>query len=146
MSAFLEIAPNTGQMVLKRFEELTYLPPDPEMEARIKSLNDRHCFDQVLFQLPPVFDFSYRNLKKQSTPLGRFLCQTMARAAGAALAFHGSGTIRAGLWPGPVTRADIFDLMPFTTDLIKVRLSGRDIWNIVAGNLTRSGSAFNFTA
>jgi 2',3'-cyclic-nucleotide 2'-phosphodiesterase (5'-nucleotidase family) len=51
----------------------------------------------------------------------------MMRAAGADLAFHNVGGIRAGLPAGPVSARDLYDVLPFGDELVVVNMKGREI-------------------
>lgn len=74
-----------------------------------------------------------RNYYGESS-LGNFTAQAMRWAAEADIGLINSGGLRCDLPQGPVTRSDIFKLMPFDNHLVKLELSGAELQEICRHN------------
>ena len=102
-------------------------PEDPAVKALIEEagvLVDREM-DQVLGALPE----SFRGERKSSAadPLGIFLAERLRQAAGADLGLQNSGGYRTYLPAGPITRAQLFELLPFNNQILRLHLKGSDL-------------------
>jgi 2',3'-cyclic-nucleotide 2'-phosphodiesterase (5'-nucleotidase family) len=60
----------------------------------------------------------------QESALNNMLADALRDHAGTQIAFHNIGGIRAPLRRGPITKGDIFDVLPFQNTLVKMNLSG----------------------
>jgi 5'-nucleotidase / UDP-sugar diphosphatase len=63
--------------------------------------------------------------------IGNFIADAQREAAGANVAFMNSSGIRKNLSAGPVTKRDLFEILPFRNVLTKFELTGRQIRSIV---------------
>jgi len=63
--------------------------------------------------------------------LGPFLALAQQEAAGADLGFMNNGGIRKRLSPGPISKQDLFEVLPFRNILVKFPLTGRQVHEIV---------------
>ena len=133
---FLEITVTRDQrrMQLKNFSDLAELAPDPVIEDRLARFEREQGFGEVILNLPDKA-FNSHDFKRGSVPLGRLITRSMARAAGAEVALHNSGAIRAGLPEGPVTVGRMYDVLPFANNLLSYRLTGREIEALFQGYL-----------
>lgn len=81
-------------------------------------------WDQVVGELvTPMVD----TLATHSSAAGNFVCDVMREVAAADLAFSNKGGIRTRLRPGPLTRRDLYELLPFDNTLASVALPGSRI-------------------
>ncbi len=62
--------------------------------------------------------------------LGAFLADAQRNAAHADIGFMNTGGIRKRLSPGPITKQDLFEVIPFRNLLMKFSLSGRQVHEI----------------
>jgi 2',3'-cyclic-nucleotide 2'-phosphodiesterase (5'-nucleotidase family) len=65
------------------------------------------------------------------TGIGNFIADAQREAAGADIAFMNSSGIRKNLSAGPVTKRDIFEILPFRNLLMKFELTGKQVRSIV---------------
>ena len=127
---FLEITiDNDGnrRMERKSYDDVSGLRPDPKIENWLSAFEGRHDLSKVLFRLPAGAIFSDRNIRTANIPLGRLICRAMMDFSGADAAFHNSGGIRAGLPAGPVTVRALYDVLPFSNNLVTFSLTGQEL-------------------
>lgn len=128
-----------GDMALKSYDDVADVVPDRGMAERIRQLDAAWGFAEVLFTSPDDSVFSDRRLRKDSTPLGRLICEGMAKATGSAVALHNPGGIRAGLPGGPVRLRDLHDVLPFGDTLVTADMTGRQIAGILMRGVGHGG-------
>jgi len=63
--------------------------------------------------------------------IGNFIADAQQEAAGADIGFMNSSGIRKDLSAGPVTKRDLFEILPFHNMLVKFELTGKQIRSIV---------------
>jgi len=65
-------------------------------------------------------------VRRQETPLGRFFAELMRERVGAQVGLLNSGSIRGNrvIPPGPITKRDIRELLPFTNTVILLEVTG----------------------
>ena len=63
---------------------------------------------------------------------GHYLADAQRDAAGADIGFMNRGGVRKRLVPGPITKQDLFEVLPFRNILTTIRLTGKQIRDIVA--------------
>jgi len=65
-------------------------------------------------------------VRRQDTPLGRFFAELMRERVGAQVGLLNSGSIRGNrvIPPGPITKRDIRELLPFTNTVILLEVTG----------------------
>jgi 2',3'-cyclic-nucleotide 2'-phosphodiesterase (5'-nucleotidase family) len=142
---FLEIsleADGVNHMELKGYADLAGLRPDPKIENWLAELERRQGLSEILFELPKTDMFSDHNLRTENIPLGRLICRAMMQAAGADLAVHNIGGIRAGLPAGPVSARALYDVLPFGDELVTVELNGQKLTEIFDRGSGHGGHGF----
>ena len=131
--AVLEIDPKTKR-VLKSSARLKDLWPDevgsdPALAQVVAKLAGEvsAVYDVVVgTAAAPLL----RNRDKESS-LGDWMADCERQWAGADLALHNGGGIRADIPAGPVTLRGIFDLMPFENRVVKLVMKGKDVKNVL---------------
>lgn len=78
------------------------------------------------------------------TNLGNLITDAMRDKTGAAIAFQNGGGIRAGIAPGVITYRDIISVMPFRSTLVLLRMTGRQIMDVLnyAATITPGSGGF----
>jgi 5'-nucleotidase / UDP-sugar diphosphatase len=80
------------------------------------------------------------NAEGSDRRLGNFLCEAQREGAGADLGFMNNGGIRKRFLPGPLTKQDLFEVLPFRNILVSFKLTGKQVRDIVLQNIReRSG-------
>ncbi len=72
----------------------------------------------------------------EGSPLGNLIADAMRKKVGADAAFQNPYGIRADLLRGPVTRRDIFTMLPFDNSIVTMDLTGRQIRQLLEQSLT----------
>jgi 5'-nucleotidase / UDP-sugar diphosphatase len=80
------------------------------------------------------------NTDRSDRQLGYFLCEAQREGANADLGFMNNGGIRKRFATGPIRKQDLFEVLPFRNILVSFKLTGKQVRDIVAKNITdRSG-------
>ena len=66
------------------------------------------------------------------TVMGNLICDAMRASMNADLAIQNGGGIRAGIEQGPITREELFTVLPFDNLVVLVDLTGKQLWDLVA--------------
>lgn len=67
----------------------------------------------------------------RSTVAGNWVADRLRERAGADVAFHNRGGLRAEIDAGPVTRREVFEMLPFDNHVVTVELSGAELERLV---------------
>jgi 2',3'-cyclic-nucleotide 2'-phosphodiesterase (5'-nucleotidase family) len=62
-----------------------------------------------------------------SSSVGNWITDAFRAGVESDLAIHNRGGIRARLVPGPISRRDLFELLPFPNTLVSIELTGREL-------------------
>ncbi len=65
------------------------------------------------------------------TAIGNFITQAMAEAAGSEIGFTNTHGLRKDLPVGPITRRDLYEVLPFRNVLATFQLSGKDLRSVM---------------
>ncbi len=80
------------------------------------------------------------NAEGSDRRLGNFLCEAQREGGGADLGFMNNGGIRKRFSAGPITKQDLFEVLPFRNILVSFKLTGKQVRDIVLQNIKeRSG-------
>lgn len=71
------------------------------------------------------------NTEGREAGLGVFLCEAQREAANADLGFMNNGGIRKRLSVGPITKQDLFEVLPFRNILVTFSVTGKQVRDIV---------------
>lgn len=75
----------------------------------------------------------------RSSGVGNWIADSFRAATGADLGIHNRGGIRTRLIPGPLTRRDLFELLPFPNTVVVMELTGAELIAAVEGHLLGRG-------
>ncbi|MBI5744145.1 MAG: bifunctional metallophosphatase/5'-nucleotidase [Elusimicrobia bacterium] len=73
-------------------------------------------------------------------PLASWLCDVTRAAAKTDFAVHNTRALRAEIKKGPVRLRDLFQAMPFDNTVFTMRLTGAQLWQLVADNIGKNAS------
>lgn len=140
----LKVTPSVDNLY-KRSEEIT---PDPAALAAFEKWNKdlAPTLNEVLGKADGTFSHD-RYTGASTTVLGRWVCETMAKAAGTQIAIQNGGGLRRDIPAGDITYGILYEVMPFDNTLVTLKLSGADllkniehgIANTEIGNASFSG-------
>jgi 5'-nucleotidase/UDP-sugar diphosphatase len=110
-----------------------------EVEDRCAALAARAAdsMDEVIGVLAGPLEQSRRPLV--NTSAGNFITDLMRARTNAHVALHNRGGIRTALPAGPVTRRDLFMLLPFANHLVTVELDGATLQELARRSVEGSG-------
>ena len=147
--ATLAVTPSVDNLY-KRSADIT---PDPVALATFEAWNKdlAPTLNEVLGKADGTFSHD-RYEGSSTTVLGRWVCETMAKAAGTQIAIQNGGGLRRDIPAGDVTYGILYEVMPFDNTLVTMKLSGADllkniehgIANAEIGNASFSGLQVDF--
>lgn len=141
----LDLEVRDGKVIGHRHELLELredIAPDPKMDEMVKGVLKPYAadLDCVVGEVGTALN---RNANIEST-MDNFLLQAIREHAGTPLAFCNGWRWGAPLKPGPVTRNDIYNVIPWEEPICTVDLTGRELVEMLEENLERTFSANPF--
>ena len=104
--------------------------PDSDVRAKIKAMQD-----EAEKGMDEIIGISTMYLTRSGSgaqsPLGNLVLDAMKEEVGADFAFLNLGGIRADIDKGPVTYREIFDVLPFTSQIVTLNISGALLKKII---------------
>jgi 2',3'-cyclic-nucleotide 2'-phosphodiesterase (5'-nucleotidase family) len=70
------------------------------------------------------------------SPMSNLICDAMIEATGSDFAITNFGGIRADLKPGPITRRDLFKVLPFGNSLVVMQMTGEFLKQLIESKIT----------
>lgn len=87
-----------------------------------------------------------RRTPVKESPLGNLFADLMRQSVpGGDVAILQSGTLRADLPAGPLTYGELYEAMPFDNRLVELTLTGAQLKQVFATNLTRNGTTLSIS-
>jgi len=106
------------------------VPKDPEIQAVIAPY-ERQLAARSAERIGEATDFLVKS-DTQESPLNNFLADALRDFAGTEIAFHNVGGIRAPLRKGPITKGDMYEVLPFQNTVVTMSLSGAQLKQLLA--------------
>ncbi len=141
----LDLEVRDGRIVDHRHELIEVreaIPPDPKIDAMVKDVLKPYA-EQLNCVVGEVGTALNRNANIEST-MDNFLLAAIREEAGTRLAFCNGWRWGAPVKPGPVTRNDICNIVPWEEPVCTVDLTGRELVQMLEENLERTFSANPF--
>lgn len=115
------------------------IAPDPAMEAMVDAVlaPHREMLCEVVGRTRVGLN---RNTVLEAT-MDNLLLDAIAEAAGTGLAFSNGWRYGAPIPPGPITRNDLWNMIPTDPPVSTVEITGDEIWKMMEENLERTFSA-----
>ncbi len=118
------------------------IPPDPKIDAMVKDVLKPYA-EQLSCVVGEVGTALNRNANIEST-MDNFLLSAIREQAGTPLAFCNGWRWGAPVKPGPVTKNDLCNIIPWEEPICTVDLTGRELVQMLEENLERTFSANPF--
>lgn len=137
----LDLEINNRKVVDFRHQLLTVeksIAEDEEIKAEIEKIMKSHR-DKLNEVLGYTDIALHRNLVMEST-MDNFLLDSLLDLTGAEMAFSNGWRYGAPIVPGPITRNDLWNIIPVNPPVSTVKLSGKELWEMMEGNLERTFS------
>ncbi|MCC8166917.1 MAG: 5'-nucleotidase C-terminal domain-containing protein, partial [Planctomycetes bacterium] len=128
-------------MAIWDYDALRDTAPSEFILMKLRAMSDRLALGDRVFTLGSD-QLHDRNVGRESTPLGRFVCRAYRDIADADIAILNSGSLRSGLAPGQITAGAIYDMLPFQNNLVTYALTGQEIADLVEPHLVTGTNAF----
>ncbi|MEL6528492.1 MAG: bifunctional UDP-sugar hydrolase/5'-nucleotidase [Pseudomonadota bacterium] len=109
------------------------LEPDRRIAEKIQAYRAR--FPELREPVGRTSKIMFRRYIEEST-LGNLFADIYREAAGADIGFVHSGSLRKDLSGGVVSRVDLLDVYPFVDSVVKVRLTGAQLREVLEQSLT----------
>lgn len=145
----LKVTPAVDNLY-KRSADIT---PDPVALETFEQWNEKlgPTLNEVIGKADGTFSHD-RYAGASTTVLGRWVSETMAKAAGTQIAIQNGGGLRRDIPEGDITYGLLYEVMPFDNTLVTMKLSGQDLWNNIEhgianqeiGNASFSGIQVDF--
>jgi 5'-nucleotidase / UDP-sugar diphosphatase len=98
---------------------------DPEIQAIIAPYEGQLAA-RLTERIGEATDYIAKS-ETQESPLNNMIADAIRDFAGTQIAFHNVGGIRAPLRKGPITKGDMFEVLPFQNTVVKMRLTGAQL-------------------
>ena len=107
--------------------------PDAVVLEEIRRMDERNraAFERVVGYSKRGLEYNREKLRTQETELGDYVADALKGVSGADIGFVNSGTIRAALPTGNVTKKDVIDISPFGNTVKKVEVTGRQVMEML---------------
>ncbi|MEM1196010.1 MAG: bifunctional UDP-sugar hydrolase/5'-nucleotidase [Pseudomonadota bacterium] len=129
-SAAGEILSHSGRLIPVISDTLT---PDPAVAAKLAAY--RAQFPELRQPVGTTSAVMFRRYIEEST-LGNLFADIYRDVASADIGFVHAGSLRKDLPQGVVRRVDLLDVYPFVDSIIKMRLTGRQLREVLEQSLT----------
>lgn len=128
--ADLDLDPDTWKVVAARGELLPVDPGATEPDLAIARIIERYGRDLDVKLKEVVGELAAPARRRRglsSSSAGNWLADVTRRAGGAEIGFMNKGGIRCELEAGPVTRGDVYRIMPFENVVVSMDLTGAEV-------------------
>ncbi|MFM1651408.1 5'-nucleotidase C-terminal domain-containing protein [Brevibacillus sp. B_LB10_24] len=114
--------------------------PDPKVKQIMDDYNGRldKELDVVIGKTETELDIMKATQRKGETPIGNYVADAVRKYIQSDVAIVGGGDIRADyvLPPGQITKRNIMETLPFQNYLVKLEVSGEDLWNALENGVS----------
>jgi len=110
--------------------------PDTHMEHLVTKFRDQ--IDEEYGKVIGTLKISWKTSQRYESNLGDWLTDAMREYSGTDFALLNSGGIRKRMEPGPITKLDIVEILPFPNYLIKFTCSGEQLVRFIQENAEAS--------
>jgi 5'-nucleotidase len=105
---------------------------DDGLKAFIADYNTRFEAEMNKVVCQSLQDFPVSEVRTAENALANMVADALRAQVGADVALFNGGNFRAGLDSGPVTFGELYEVMPYDNFLMKVTLSGQQLWDALA--------------
>ncbi|OQY09595.1 MAG: multifunctional 2',3'-cyclic-nucleotide 2'-phosphodiesterase/5'-nucleotidase/3'-nucleotidase [Fusobacteriia bacterium 4572_132] len=101
----------------------------PDSTAEVALDEYKAKLNPILNEIVGVAEGEFTHSRKEDnvSVLGEWVCEVMAEKAGTEIAIQNGGGLRRSLYAGNITMGDLYEVMPYDNQLVKMKLSGKDI-------------------
>ena len=115
------------------------IEPDAEMQQVVDKIMAPHR--PMLSEIVGHTETALHRNTIFETPMDNLLLEAIAEASGAKIAFCNGWRYGAPIPPGPVTRNDLWNIVPTNSPVSLTELTGREIWEMLEENLAHTFAA-----
>jgi 5'-nucleotidase len=120
-----------GRIITTWADEGPGLTPDPRVRALVEQADARVAplVDRIVGTA--AHDILRAQNAAGESPLGDLIADAQRASVDADMAFMNPGGIRSDLSAGPITWGDLFTIQPFANDVVRMRLTGAQIYALL---------------
>ncbi|MBF0407115.1 MAG: bifunctional metallophosphatase/5'-nucleotidase [Candidatus Riflebacteria bacterium] len=96
--------------------------------------------DTLLEEIIANAEGDFKRAFNEESSVGNLIADAYRDAAQSSVAFQNSGGIKASISSGPISLRDLYDLLPFENNIVKIDMRGWEIENLLEDSLTDSNS------
>ena len=139
----LDVVVRDGEIISHTYDLFPIDKTVPEDAKMVELLEPYRLELNQRWDLVDVYSFADTLLTKYGpaggdSAMGNLVAEAMRKYARTDLAFNNTLGIRANVYPGPITREDLFNVFPFENTVTTVTMSGRDILEMLDYSVQRS--------
>ncbi|MEG0133474.1 MAG: 5'-nucleotidase C-terminal domain-containing protein [Clostridium sp.] len=118
------------------------LPVDKEVETLVNKIQDD--LKGILGEKVTVLEerLSHDDKNTAVTPLGVTVAETMRNIVGTQIGVTNGGGVRRSLEKGDVTVGDMYEILPFDNTIVKLDVTGSDLYSIIEHGINTNGFAW----
>lgn len=134
----LELTVRDDRVVAHRGELLQLWTRDGKRHTRLSGMIDsiRTDIDREYSEVIADLQDDWRRADGESN-VANFVLEAQREAAGAQISFINTAGIRRDVPAGPLTKRELYEVLPFRNVLVTFQLSGRELWNVMTHYLTK---------
>lgn len=140
------VSRKNGELVLSvailSAAELESYKPSPEINKALDHLSEVHEQEMNKIVATSAVSLEADSGPHQSTPFGRILAASMAKAAASEVAMINSGAIAASLPSGAITQGQLLGALPNNNCIFMVHLTGAEITSILKQSLLNTPDGY----
>lgn len=114
------------------------IEPDPEIQAEIEKIIDPHR--EMLEEELGFVETPLHRYRIMESTMDTFLLQSLIDLTGAQMAFSNGWRYGAPIPQRPLTRNDLWNIIPVNPPVQTAKLTGRELWDMMEKNLERTFS------
>jgi 2',3'-cyclic-nucleotide 2'-phosphodiesterase (5'-nucleotidase family) len=126
----IRLSGKTPESMTSQFIPVRNAPPDPEIQSVIAPY-EKAVFARAAERLGEA-RAEIQKSDSQESPLNNLVADAVRESGKTQVGLHNIGGIRSSLRRGPITRGDVFDVMPFHDTVVKMSLTGAQLKQVLS--------------
>ncbi|NLI77246.1 MAG: hypothetical protein GX442_12490 [Candidatus Riflebacteria bacterium] len=118
--------------------DATQVPPSPALIEEIARVETK--VESLLEEVVARSVGDFRRTYEGESTMGNLVADAMRVAAQSEIAFQNSGGIKSSFASGSISLRDLYDALPFENSIVKMKLQGWQIENLVEESLSERGT------
>ncbi|MBF0547799.1 MAG: 5'-nucleotidase C-terminal domain-containing protein [Candidatus Riflebacteria bacterium] len=124
--------------VQTRIIDTEAITPDSDMIQEVSKIESK--VDTLLEEIVAYAEGDFKRAYNAESPIGNLIADACRETAKSNIALQNSGGIKASISSGPISLRDLYDLLPFENNIVKINLRGWEIENLMEESLGDANS------